>query len=262
MEKGFFTTQPGRGLGVLALVLVCIALVSYAYANFKQTSYLNDIPASITVDGEGEVLAIPDIGQFTFSVRAEAETAEAAQEASGTAMNEILAYLTESGIAETDVKTQNYNLWPQYQFVEQICPVGEFCPPRERVQTGFEVNQSVSVKVRDTDTAGAIIAGIGERGATNISGLDFTIDDIEVLQAEARELAIADAKAKAKVLAEQLGVKITRLVSYYENGGGYYEPQFERSFALSAEASDFGGPSLPTGEESTRSSVSLTFEIK
>lgn len=264
MQNGFFNTQPGRGLGLLALALVCLALASYAYASFQQAEYLGEVPASITVDGEGEVLAVPDVGQFSFSVRAEGDTAEIAQEESGTKINAILAYLKEVGIEEKDIKTQNYSLYPRWEYIEQICVFGRSCPPMEQIQNGFEVSQTVSVKVRDTNKAGEVISGVGERGATDISGLSFTIDDMDALKSEARAKAITDAKAKAEVLADQLGVKITRLISYYENGADYsYEEQaFARSVSLDAEDGSFGGPELPVGEESTKSNVSLTFEIE
>lgn len=257
LSKGY-----AKGLLSLVFIMVIIALGSYAALNFEQQKYAGDMPATISVNGEGEVLAVPDIGQFSFSVNAEGDTASIAQEASGTAINEILEYLREQGIEEKDIKTQNYNLYPRWTYEERICPFGSYCPPGERVEDGFEVTQSVTVKIRETDTAGAIIAGVGERGATNISSLNFTIDDIEALRVEAREKAIEDAKEKAKVLANQLGVDITRLVSYYENEN-YYPQYYEaRAMSLDSAESGFGGAEMPMGEESTKVDVNITYEVK
>jgi uncharacterized protein YggE len=245
----------------LALVAVVVALSAYAYQMFTQTSP-HQYEATINVSGEGEVLAVPDVGQFSFSVNAEAETAAEAQEQSGTAINEILAYLREQGIEDKDIKTQNYNLSPRYRFEPTVCPVGSFCN-RERVQDGFEVTQTISVKVRNTDDAGAIIAGVGERGATNISRLDFVIDDVDSLREEAREIAIRDAREKAERLANDLGVSLKRVVNFSE-GGGYYEPYFQERAVMALDASEagFGGAELPMGEESTTVRVNITYEIK
>lgn len=243
--------------------MLILALGSYAKLNFEKIEYLSPMPATITVTGEGELFAVPDIGQFSFSVMAESEDVTAAQELSGTKVNSILEYLREQGIEDKDIKTLNYNLYPRYRYEERICPLGSYCPPGERVQDGFEVNQTVQVKVRETDKAPSVIAGVGERGATNISGLEFTIDDVEVLRKEAREKAIVDAQEKAAVLANQLGVKIVRLTSYNEQGGGY-EPYYKAAaMAMDMEeAAGFGGAELPMGEEGTKVEVSVTYEVR
>ena len=70
----------------------------------EKVDFINPTPATISVAGEGEVLAVPDIGEFSFSVEASADDVTVAQEESGTKVNAILAYLAEQGIAETDIK--------------------------------------------------------------------------------------------------------------------------------------------------------------
>ncbi len=263
MENGFFSTKGNRILGAVALVMAILALASWTILNLSQAEQAQ-MPANITVDGRGEAVAVPDIATFSFSVEAEADTAEAAQSASAEKMNRILSYLEEQGIAETDIKTTNYNLYPRYRYEERICPNFGYCPPGEQVADGFTVSQMVTVKVRDTEMAGDLIAGVGEREATNLSGLSFTIDDEEALRAEAREKAIADARAKAEKLADSLGVRITSLVGFYENGpsygyGGDYYAREE--MAMDAKATNIA-PSLPTGENETVVSVSITYEVR
>lgn len=263
MEQGFFSTKGNRFLGSLALVMVSLALASFTILNLTEADETQNT-ATISVEGKGEVMAVPDIGTFSFSVEAEGETAAEAQELSGTKMNAILAYLREQGIEEKDIKTANYNLYPRYTYTERICPVGSYCPPGERVQDGFSVNQTVTVKVRDTEAAGAIIAGVGEREATNISGLNFTIDDEDSLKMEAREKAIANAREKAEVLADQLGVRIVRVVDFYENSGDNYMAYEARAYAMDAavEEAGFGGAELPTGENTITTNVSVIYEIR
>lgn len=263
MQEGFFSHTGNRVLASLSLFMLLLALGSYAMLNLAKVQYANPMPATVTVSGEGEVFAVPDVGQFSFSVTAEGTTASEAQEASGTKINDILAYLEEQGIEEKDIKTQNYNLYPRYRYEERICPAGSYCPPGERVQDGFEVNQTIAVKVRDTAEAPSIISGVGERGATNISGLNFTVDDTDALRAEARSQAISDAREKATALAEQLGVRVVRIMSYYEEGN-YYEP-YARAMSFDAAAEGmggFGGAELPMGEDSTAVRVNVTFVVE
>ncbi len=261
--KPFFETPANKLLYSLSLLMLLFALASYAILNFTKVQYVNESPATISVTGSGEVVAVPDVGQFSFSVTAEAETAELAQEQSGTAINDILSYLEEEGINEKDIKTQNYNLNPRYKYVAGDCPAGSirFCP-EERVLDGFAVSQTITVKVRSTDEAPGIIAGVGSRGATNISGLDFTIDDVELLQAEARAKAITDAKEKAMVLAAQLGVNVVRLDSYSEGSGGVVYQSRTMAFSADEEMAGFGGAELPVGEESTTVNVVVTYVVE
>jgi len=264
MKKSFFQTTYIQILSALTLLMLLIALGSYATLNFEKVGFINPVPATLSVSGEGEVLAVPDIGQFSFSVNATAQDAVAAQEESGTKMNTILAYLTDQSIADKDIKTQNYNLYPKYRYEERICVTGSsYCPPGERVADGFEVSQTVSVKIRRIDTSGSIIAGVGERGATDISGLNFMIDDTDALKAEARALAIQDAQTKVGILAEQLGVQIIRMTDYSENGGNYqpYYKQQPMNYAMD-EASSFEGADMPVGEDRTTVQVNITYEVK
>lgn len=261
MESGFFSTTGNRRLGTLVLVMVVLALASWIILNLAQADQTK-LPATITVEGSGEVVAVPDVATFSFSVEAEAATAEEAQAVSAEKMNAILAYLKEAGVAETDIKTTNYNLYPKYRYEERICNGFGYCPPGEQIQDGFTVSQMVSVKVRKTDEAGGLIAGVGEREATNISGLNFTIDDTDALKEQAREQAIANARAKAEVLAENLGVKITGLAGYYENSPMYGYGDDEH-FAIETRAMDaMAAPELPAGEQETTVTVSITYEVK
>ena len=215
----------------------------------------------ITVTGEGEVTARPDIGSFTFGVRGEGEDAATAQEQSATAMNEILGYLAEAGVAEEDIKTDNYNLNPRYQWIERPC-VGGVCPGGERVIDGYEAYQTVTVKVRDLEQSGELISGVGQRGATNVSSLQFTIDDPENLEAEARAQAIANAQAKAKELAKDLDVKIVKMTNFYEEnqGGQYREPYMMARSEMAMDSAS--APQLPTGENEIVKRVNITYEVE
>lgn len=246
---------------LLFLASASIALLVFAKTSLTESdsSYTN--MAIIEVSGEGEVLAKPDIGSFSFSVEAKGEDAATAQEQSAIATNAILTYLKEAGVEEKDVKTQDYNLRKNYRYEETLCLTG-YCPSN-RVDDGYIVNQSVMVKVRDLDKAGEIIAGVGDKGATNISSLNFTIDDMDALEEEARAKAIADAKAKAERLADDLGVRIERIVSFNESS---YQPYAARAMMAMdmavEESAESMAPEIPVGENQVTKTVSITFEVK
>ncbi len=130
---------------------------------------------------------------------------------------------------------------------------------------GYEVRQSTTVKVRDTAKAGDLLAGVGDKGATELSGLNFTFDKPEATQTEARNKAIADAKAKADELAKQLGVHLVRVVSFSESGSGYPQPYaYGRGGATANQAMDSKAvaPEISVGQNNVTDDVSITYEIK
>ena len=263
METTFFSNKNNRLLGAFALLMLIVALGAYAQFTFKQAEYLYSGPTTISVTGEGEATAIPDIGKFSFSIMADGVDAVKAREESNTKTNAVIAFLKEKGVEEKDIKTESYNLSPKYKYEQKPCPYGSYCPG-EQVGDGFEVTQTISVKVRNVDQAGELLAGVGDKGATNLSGLEFTIDDTSALENEARKEAIADAKAKAEVLAKELNVRLDRMVSYYEDEQGgaipYYGMGGDMMVKTAMESSV--SPELPVGENTTKSRVTITYQVK
>ena len=219
---------------------------------------------TVTVDGKGEAYAVPDIAQFNFSVVSLKATVADAQKEASTKINAITAYLKEQGVEEKDIKTSGYNVSPQYEWQQVTC-IAYPCPSGKRVLKGYEVRQSTDVKVRDTAKAGDLLAEAGSRGATEVSGLTFTVDDEDAVQAEARAEAVADAKNKAELLAKSLGVRLGRVVSFGENNGGYPVPYYyDKAVGLggASEARVAVAPEISTGENKTVVQVSVPYELR
>lgn len=223
-------------------------------------------PATISVSGDGEAFAAPDIASVSFSVTADAAKAEDARKVTDDKVKAILAFLAESGVAEKDIRTTGYNLNPRYEWQEtKIMCITYPCPqpPGKQVLLGYEVSQSVEVKIRKIDDTGAILGGITDKGATNINGPAFTVENPDRVQAQARKEAIDKAEAKARQLANDLGVDLVRIVSFSE-GGNYYaygRGGMEKSVALDMMAQN-APAAIPVGENSFSSNVTIVYEIK
>lgn len=266
MNEEFFRFARPVRIAVITVLSVCaLFLAVEAIGGIKSwhdrgTNTAN-IP-SISVSGEGEAFAIPDIATFNYSVTEEGKTVKEAQDKATTKTNAALDYLKKSGVDEKDIKTIAYNVNPKYEYQTKVCPVNSYCPGGKQVQTGFEVSQTIEVKVRDTTKAGDILSGIGSLEVQNVSGLQFTTDDETKIQAEAREKAIADAKAKAEVLAHDLGVHLVRISSFQESNSGTPRPLFYDSMAKGAVANESVAPALPTGQNKYTSNVTITYEIR
>ncbi len=248
---------------VATLLVAIILAVAASAAQALEWTFFDDNYATINVEGSAEVVVVPDIATFNFSVEAEAEDATAAQEQSANAINDIMTYFEEQGIAETDIKTTGYNVFERYTWTE--------CTPfvpcnRERIADGYTATQQITVKVRETDNAGALIGGVGERGATNVSGLQFTVDDRDALEEEARLMAIADAKEKAKRRAKELDARLGDVLNVNDGSGGFYpEPMMARMEMETAEFSMDSAavaPKIAVGENTIRANVTITYELK
>lgn len=238
--------------------------------------------STIAVTGSGEAYAVPDIATFSFSVTETASTVKQAQEKADVKMNQALTSVREAGIEDKDIKTTGYNVYPKYEWSNAVCPTpaieraGSFgvsssgsvsyCPPGKSTLTGYEVSQTITVKVRDTEKVGDLVTKVGATGVSNISGVEFTVDDRDKFVAQAREEAIAEAKAKAKELSKQLGVRLGKIMYYNENGNypmyyGYAEGKGGAADAVSAMAPTMRAE-LPTGETKITSDITITYEIK
>ncbi len=250
-------------LGLLSLFLLAKTVGEVKAYNHRDVGAQQNL---ITISGEGEVFAVPDIATVTFTATGNAKTMADAQKALNEQTTKAMSFLKDSKIADKDIKTQNYNSYPKYEQKSDPAlgmPCSQYyCLPvnTKSVIVGYEASQTVSVKIRNTDDAGKIIDGLGKVGLSNISGPDFSIDDEDGLKAEARKNAIDDTKTKARALARDLGVRLGDITSFNESSGGpmYYA----NDMMLSAKTASAPEASLPKGENKITSNVTITWEIK
>ncbi len=246
--------------GSFVLVMLGIFLVvetMNAYKGFKaQDAAYN----SISVTGEGEVYAVPDIASFSYAVSADAPTVAEAQNKVTAKMNAILDEVKNLGVDEKDIKTSNYSVYPKYKYSQGVCTTNA-CPPSQQIPDGFSVSHDVTVKIRNTDSAGKVLAAVGSKGAMNVSGLNFTTDDPAKIQEQARAKAIDDAKEKAKMLAKNLDVDLVKIVSFSDNNYPNPTPMYEGGRELD-KAVATQAPTLPVGQNKVTSSVTVVYEIR
>jgi uncharacterized protein YggE len=248
---------------VVALSLLSIFLLAETIGVVKSYKFIGTNPASqgtISVSGKGEVVAVPDIANVSFTVSNEALVAGDAQAKSSKEMNSILALLKKDGIADKDIKTTSYNIYPRYEYSGSASSYYPY-PSGKQILAAYVVSQSVLVKIRDISKAGKILADLGESGATDISGLSFANDKQDDLQKQARDQAITQAEADAEKLASALGVNLVRILNYSENGN--YPIYYAKADMMS---SGVGGgavaPQVPAGENTITSNVTITYEVK
>jgi len=254
--------------GLAVAILLAVFLLIASIKQLKSISYVGrDTPVmnAITVTGKGEAVSIPDVATFSFGVTETAKAVDEAQARATTKVNAALKALKDGGVEEKDIKTLSYTINPHYEYIEGICIAGGPCRPGRQSLTGYDVNQTIQVKVRDLKKAGALFATIGSLNVQNVNGLAFSIDDIDTVREKARKEAIEDAQEKAKNLAKQLNVSLVRITSFYDQNDEflpYAREGMGGDMMMNAKTQAIQAPSLPAGEQKITARVSITYEIR
>jgi len=222
------------------------------------TAHPNSIQpeTTLSVDAEGMVSADPDIAYITTGVETEAATAQAAMAANRQAMNGVFDVLREAGIADRDMQTSNFRIYPRYDYVEERD--GKTRRERRELQ-GYNVSNQLTVKVRDLDALGPTLDALVEAGGNTFSGLRFALDDDTAALNEAREAAVKSALSRAELLAGAAGYRVGRIVTMSERTSGN-GPQ-PMAMMARAESADMAPTPIASGEVNYTANVSVTFEL-
>ncbi len=254
--------------------------------------------SGIWVNATGKATGDPDLGIISLGVEALADSASEARGMAANAIDATITSLRGNNVQDRDMQTSQFSINPRYNTqeithctevsrdLEDLEPVatqgmpapgstgvvemivvqeekGSECRVEfERVLIGYQVTNTLTIKVRDLDNMGDIIDGATEAAGNlvRINRVSFTIEDTKPLQIEAREEAIAELLTKANALAELAGVELGKLVFLTEPGGG-----FPQSFTRIESAAAFGfadqSTSILAGELDVNVSVQGVFAI-
>jgi len=189
----------------LALVLAIVGLAGCSPDNTVLGEIaglnINNQQEGIWVSGQGVVTVTPDIATLRLGVEVQAATVADAQSQAAVAMNDVIEALTDNGIAEKDIQTQYFS-------IRQVTKWDR--DKEEEIVDGYRVTHKVTAKIREIDKAGTVIDAVAAAGGdfTRIDSIDFSVDDPSACYEEARQKAMADAKAKAEQLAELAGGRL------------------------------------------------------
>ncbi len=203
---------------------------------------------TVTSSGQGEALAAPDMAEMFFGTTVVAADAKDALGQANETAERIAAAVKGAGVADEDIQTANVSVWP-----DQNNEGGK------TVITGYRASIQVRVKIRDIDEIGAVIGAASDAGANEIGGPNFMLDDDDAVRSEAIELAIADARARAEVMAEAAGKSLGAIISVSE--AGVSSPIY--GGALYVEAMDAArAVAIEPGQLDIAAQVTVVFELK
>ena len=238
-------------LVAISLVLV-LAVVGLCGCTGGTTSIgtvdLNSQQEGIWVSGRGEVTVTPDIATLRLGIAAQEASVAEAQTQAAEAMDKVMTALTDNGVAEKDIQTQYFSIYQVTRWDRE---------KEEEIVVGYRVTNMVTAKIREIDKTGSIIDAVAEAGGdlTRINSIGFSVDDPSAYYEEARQKAMADARAKAEQLAELAGVKLGKPT--YISEGISIPPIYPRSVYVEEAPI----PAPPTQISPGETELSLTIQV-
>ncbi|WP_062112097.1 SIMPL domain-containing protein, partial [Aureimonas sp. AU40] len=214
-------------------------------------------PARIEVGGEGTAFRAPDLAVTQLTVLRDAPTAAEATKQASEAVGAVAKAMAEFGVEKRDLQTAGFQISPQYQTDNR--QDGQQSPPKI---VGYEVRNTLSVKVRDLSKLGEIMDRAVKLGVNEGGSIRFEIADPADVSKEARRLAVADARARAETLADASGQKLGRVL-VIQDGAARAEPMppvplMEMKMAASARSDSMA---VETGENAVRAEVRIVYEL-
>lgn len=232
---------------ILSATAISITAVAMALKNNNQDRF--------SVTGSGTVYAKADIANIEVGLKTGTKkTAAEATAESTVKMNKITAELTKLSVEDKDIKTSNYTLNPVYNWTNA----------KGQELVGYEVTQTLTLKIRDLSKIGDIISKTTEQGANQVGNISFTIDDEFALKNQARELAISKAKEKAILIASQSGMKLGDVKSVYENIDPIISPMMysNAKLEMADSSNQVSAPNIQSGQNEVKVDVTLVYEVK
>ena len=252
-------------LSIAGVVLIVVAVVGLVGCSSGEGATLNGSSSGlklningqqegIWVNGEGKVTAAPDTAVLTLGIQAQELTVAEARDKAAEAMTAVKNALTDAGIDDKDIQTQYFS-------IQQVTRWDD--DKQQETVIGYQVTNTVTVKVRDLNKTPAVIDGVTAAGGdlTRISSIAFTIDDPTTYYEQARVKAVADAAAKAKKLADTAGVKLGKAT--YISESSYIPSPIYRDVATATEGVPAPTPTTPVspGEMDITVNVQMGYAI-
>ncbi len=204
---------------------------------------------TITVTGTGLVTLTPDLAYINIGVHSQDASASVAMTDNNTNAQAIIAVIKAAGVADKDIQTTNFSVYPQQQYDTNGKITGIL----------YMVDNTVYVTVRDLTKLGDLLDASVRAGANNINSISFDVADKTDALSQARKAAVANARKLADELTGATGVTLgdVQTISYSDSSAPI-TIQYSRADLAG------GGNSVPVqaGSLQITTTVTIVYEIK
>lgn len=202
----------------------------------------------IAVNGTGETRISADTAVISLGVSARDRDVLKAQQTVNENIAGIRQALLSNGVAEENINTDYMSIYAIYDYNEDV----------EKVQA-YNASTTLAVKVTDMDSVGKLIDEAFAAGANTLNGISFSASDTDEARDESLKAAVGEARAKAEVLAEASGLKITGIETISEGNVYSYDNSVSNFSAKRMEGTADTG--YGTMVQSAKLIVSVTVSI-
>ncbi len=240
------------------ILFIVLGLIFYTKIFGPIPFYVNNIQTTKTnlfhAQGTGKAVAAPDTATVTVGITQDAPTVADAQSKVNAAMDKIINDIKKLGIEEKNIKTQNYSVYPKYNYALGTNKID-----------GYTVSQNLEIKVKPIGKINQIIDAATAGGANIVNQASFGFSDElkKKLEDQARQEAVKDAKSKAESLAGAAGIRLGRVIDVTENTTDYIiRPMMEKAAPIGGTDSvEIQPPTTITpGENTVSSTVDISYE--
>ena len=236
------------------LTALCVLALASSWGLAMADEKAPEPRRTISVTGQGEVTASPDLAVLAVAVETVAPKAGDAVNENATRSAKVASALKSLIGKDDKVATTRYSLEPRYEAVKP----GESGEPRI---TGYVARNEVQVETHGIDAVGGLIDAAIKAGANRVSGLQFTLANRNEQLRTALEKAGAEARAQAESVASALGVKLKGVASATTVTGPIVQPRHFEAFGMTAAAARPPTP-IEAGTVSVSASLQVTYEIE
>ena len=247
---------------LLAGIIIGSVVLGLGFLLSELKGLPENVAHEISFTGEGKAVAKPDIASVILGVSSKGLKSQEVVNDNNKKMNDVIKAVKEAGVADKDIKTIVYNLTPIYDYSETPVRMGAMMPEYQgSTFKGYSLEQQIEVKIRDFDNINVILDKATASGANTVGNLQFSVDDMEKVKAEARLDAIKQAKQKANSLAGQSGLSLGKLVNVAE-GYNYYPMAYGLGKAESVAMDSTVAPNVQPGQQEFTITVTLTYQVR
>jgi uncharacterized protein YggE len=183
---------------VILSSLLVVALLA-ACSSTPATTVAAAAPVrTLSANGNGQVYITPDIAYINVGIHTEANDVSTALNDNSTQAQKITDTLTGLSVDKKDIQTTSFNVYPMTTYATDGSVSRKY----------FAVDNSVYVTVRDLSALGKLLDAVVKSGANTINGITFDVQNKDAAMAQARDLAIQNAKTEAESIAKSAGVTL------------------------------------------------------
>ena len=208
----------------------------------------------ITVSGSGETQVTADTAIVSLGVNARDKDVLVAQQKANSIIAAIRASLGILGIPADCINTDYMNIYAIYDYQGD-----------QELVTAYNAGSTLAIKVTDMNTVGKVIDNAFAAGANTLNGISFSASDTDAAKAESLKKAVADAKARAEVLAEASGLKLSGIETISEGGTFTYDntvSNFSARALVEEKEMTTGSTVVQAAKLIVSAAVTVTFEAE